>query len=102
MFIIRGVNIYPGQIDDVLSREDKVGSEYQVILKHRQGLDYMTIRVERDESADPSEDEAITARLEDKIREHLLVRAKAEVVDYGVLPRTERKSQRVFDERNKQ
>ena len=100
MFIIRGVNIYPGRIDHLLSEEDKVGSEYQVILTRRQGLDYMTIRVERGESTSPSEDGAIAARLEDAVRRHLLVRGKLELVDYGALPRTEGKSKRVFDERN--
>ena len=100
MFIIRGVNIYPGQIDDVLSREDKVGSEYQVILMRREGRDYMTIRVERAESVNPSEDASIAARLEDTLRGHIFVRCNVEVVDYGTLPRTERKSQRVLDERD--
>jgi len=100
MFIVRGVNIYPGQIDDILSREDKVGSEYQVILTRRDGQDYMTIRVERAESVGFSEDEAITARLEDTVRGHLFVRCSVELVDYGTLPRTERKSKRVFDERD--
>lgn len=100
MFIIRGVNIYPGQIDDLLSHENKVGSEYQVILRRASGRDYMTIRAERGESTDLSEDETITARLEDSIRRHLLVRGKVELVGYGTLPRTERKSRRVLDERN--
>ena len=100
MFIIRGVNIYPGHIDHLLSQEDKVGSEYQVILRRKDGHDYMTIRAERGEAADPSKDGTITARLEDNIRRSLLVRGKVELVDYGTLPRTERKSKRVFDERN--
>lgn len=100
MFIIRGVNIYPGQIDDLLSQEDKVGSEYQVILTRRHGKDHMTICVERGEPVRSSEDEAIAAGLEDAIRRHLLVRGHVKVVDYGTLPRTERKSKRVFDERN--
>ncbi len=100
MFIIRGVNIYPGQIDDLLSEEARVGSEYQVILRRREGQDHMTIRVERGEGANTFEDEAIAAKLEDAIRRHLLVRGRVELVDYGTLPRTERKSKRVLDERN--
>jgi phenylacetate-CoA ligase len=99
MFIIRGVNIYPGQIDALLSEEPRMGSEYQVILRRASGKDHMTIRVERGESTDASEDEAITATLEDAIRRHLLVRGKVELVEYGTLPRTERKSKRLFDER---
>ncbi|MBW1859404.1 MAG: phenylacetate--CoA ligase [Deltaproteobacteria bacterium] len=99
MFIIRGVNIYPGQIDHLLSQDDKIGSEYQVFLTRGDGQDHMTIHVERGESADPDEDSAVTARLGDAMQLHLLVRAQVKVVDHGNLPRTERKSKRVFDER---
>ena len=48
MFIFRAVNIYPGQIDHVLSHIPSVGSEYQVHLYHREdGRDVMLIKVER-------------------------------------------------------
>ena len=100
MFIIRGVNVYPGQIDALLSQETRVGSEYQVLLTRASGRDYMAIRVERGELTDSSEDEAIAADLQDKMRRRILVRGAVELVDYGSLPRTERKSKRVFDERN--
>jgi len=100
MFIIRGVNIYPGQIDRLLSEEGKIGSEYQVVLRRADGRDHLLIRVERAEAGTPSEDAAVAARLEDAMRRHLLVRGRIELVDYGTLPRTERKSRRVFDERD--
>jgi phenylacetate-CoA ligase len=99
MFIIRGVNIYPGQIDDLLSQDDRIGSEYQVFLTRGDGQDHATIHVERSSSTDSSEDASITSELEEAIRTHLLVRAHVKIVDHGTLPRTERKSQRVFDER---
>ncbi|MBW2109061.1 MAG: phenylacetate--CoA ligase [Deltaproteobacteria bacterium] len=99
MFIIRGVNVYPGQIDALLSQDTRVGSEYQVLLSRRDGRDYMTIKVERPGVSDPSHDQAVAADLEDRIRRRLLVRAKVVLVDHGSLPRTERKSKRVFDER---
>jgi phenylacetate-CoA ligase len=59
----------------------------------------MTIRVERGEMTDVTEDKPVQARLEDAVRRHLLVRGTVEVIDYGTLPRTERKSKRVYDER---
>jgi len=47
MFIFRAVNIYPGQIDHILSSMEGVGSEYQIHLERREdGKDYMTIKVE--------------------------------------------------------
>ncbi|MBM4306101.1 MAG: phenylacetate--CoA ligase, partial [Deltaproteobacteria bacterium] len=48
MFIIRAVNIYPGQIDYILSNTKGVGSEYQIHLTRKEdGKDYMTVKVER-------------------------------------------------------
>lgn len=100
MFIVRGVNIYPGQIDEFLSREPAVGSEYQIILERREDArEIMALRMERAPGADPSGDAALAARIEDVMRKHLLVRCTVQIVDYQSLPRTERKSQRVFDKR---
>ncbi len=100
MFIVRGVNVYPGQIDEYLSREKEVGSEYQVILERSEDArDLMTLRLERAAGADLSEDAGVAARIEDVLRKHLMVRCKVQIVDYQSLPRTERKSRRVFDKR---
>ena len=100
MFIVRGVNIYPGQIDDLLSQEPRMGSEFQVFLERSaDGKDYMSIKVERAEGADSKEDRALAAHLEYLISHKLLVSGKVEVVDFQSLPRTERKSRRVFDKR---
>ena len=100
MFIIRGVNIYPGQIDHVLSQDERIGSEYRVFLTREDGRDHLKIHVERGASIDPSQDSAIRAGLEEAIRRHLLVRGHVKIIDHGSLPRTERKSKRVFDERD--
>jgi len=100
MFILRGVNIYPGQIDHILSQVPQVGSEFQVFLERgSEGKDHMTIRVERGEGTDPKRDRALAAHLEHVISHQLLVSGKVEIVDFQSLPRTERKSKRVFDNR---
>ncbi len=103
MFIFRAVNIYPGQIDHILSYTEGVGSEYQVILYRKEdGKDYMTIRVERDPARSPGGDKELAARIRDRIKREILVSANVEIVDYGSLPRTERKSKRVFDNREQE
>jgi phenylacetate-CoA ligase len=100
MFIIRAVNIYPGQIDHILSNTKGVGSEYQIYLDRKEdGKDYMTIKVERAEGSDPAEDIALTNTIEETIKKQVLVSGKIEIVNYGTLPRSERKSKRVFDNR---
>jgi phenylacetate-CoA ligase len=100
MFIIRAVNIYPGQIDHILSNTKGVGSEYQIYLDRKEdGKDYMTIKVERTEGGNPAEDPALARAIEEEVKKQILVSGKIEVVNYGALPRSERKSKRVFDNR---
>lgn len=100
MFIFRAVNIYPGQIDHVLSHIPGVGSEYQVHLHHREdGRDEMVLKVERAAGRPAEQDAALKELIASEIRRHILVRCIVDVVDYGSLPRTDRKSKRVFDHR---
>jgi phenylacetate-CoA ligase len=100
MFIFRAVNIYPGQIDHILSGFTEVGSEFQVILdRGKDGKDYMTIKVERRKGGDPKGDALLAGRIEEAIKKQVLVTGKVEIVDYASLPRSERKSKRVFDNR---
>jgi len=99
MFIFRAVNIYPGQIESILSKTDGVSCEYNVRLTRADGKDQMTVLAERDPGADPATDAAIRRRISDSIKKEIMVTAEVEVVDYASLPRTERKSKRVYDER---
>lgn len=100
MFIFRGVNIYPGQIDHILSNTKGVGSEYQIHLNRKEdGKDYMAIMVERAEGCNPAEDSALANTIEEEIKKQILVSGKVEIVDYRTLPRSERKTKRVFDHR---
>lgn len=103
MFIFRAVNIYPGQINHVLSQIAGLGSEYQIHLFHREdGRDVMLVKVEQlyDDSPDAARRMADLVAAE--IRKQIMVRAQVEVLDYGTLPRTDRKSKRVFDHRNRE
>jgi phenylacetate-CoA ligase len=100
MFIIRAVNVYPGQIDSVLSNLDGIGSEYQVLLERgSDGKDSMKIRVERAEDADPLSDSTLAVTVKEELKKKLLVTPYIEVLPYGELPRSERKTKRVFDNR---
>ena len=99
MFIIRGVNIYPGQIDYILSHTPGVGSEYQIILERKaDGKDYMTVRVEREDGVE-ADDQELSSQIEQEIKKQVLVSGRVQLCGYGALPRTERKSRRVFDKR---
>ncbi|MBW2078191.1 MAG: phenylacetate--CoA ligase [Deltaproteobacteria bacterium] len=103
MFIIRGVNIYPSQVDTMLSNIPEAGSEYQIILDRKEdGKDYMSLKVERNKGQDPSRDGELKRNIEDEIKKQILVSGSVSIVDYGDLPRSDRKSKRVFDNREKQ
>ena len=100
MFIFRAVNIYPGQIDHILSKTNGIGSEYQIHLNRLEdGKDYMTVKVERVEGSSPSGDAHLIKTIEEEFKKQILVSGKTEIVDFGTLPRSERKSKRVFDNR---
>jgi phenylacetate-CoA ligase len=100
MIIFRAVNIYPGQIDHVLSGIRGIGSEYQIILDRKEdGKDYMTVKVERDQAGNHNNDPQVAKKIGEEVKKQILVSAAVEIVDHGSLPRSERKSKRVFDNR---
>lgn len=100
MFIFRAVNIYPGQIDHVLSQVPGVGSEYQIhLFRQEDGRDIMLVRVEMLGNDSPDTGKEIVEEITSEFRRQIMVRPQVELVEYGALPRTELKSRRVFDNR---
>lgn len=96
----RGVNIYPSGIDTILSAVPGLGSEYQIHLKRDDsGRDHMNLVVERAEGVDMLRVPELIQEVVHQVKKQLLVSVKVEVTEYGGLPRSERKSQRVFDNR---
>ncbi len=93
MFKVRGVQVYPAQIDRVLSGLEGLGSEYQVVLSRPEGRDRFLVRIEADQVLDLREHVA------EALRRQLGVRPEVELLPLGGLPRTERKTRRVLDER---
>jgi phenylacetate-CoA ligase len=100
-FIFRGVNIYPSSIDGIISAIDGLGSEYQIHLARdeERGRDSMKLIVERAQGTDDQRDETLKAALRHQVKKQSLVTPTVELVAYGELPRSERKSKRVFDSR---
>jgi len=100
MIIFRAVNIYPGQIDEVLSQIADASCEYQVHLERKDdGKDYMTIRLECCEDYDASRKPELVAAVQSEIKKKIMVSCDVEIVNYCSLPRSERKSKRFFDNR---
>ena len=96
MVKVKGVNIFPSQIDEFLHTVDGASSEYQVMIDHLNGKDIVTLFVEKDAVADSSElAERTAAGFKAKIGITVVVKPVA----LGELPRTEKKSRRIFDNR---
>ena len=96
----RGVNIYPSSIDTILSAVPGLGSEYQIHLtRGEDGRDNMRLVAERAEGVAAARSPELAHEAVHQIKRQLMVTVDLELVDYGALPRSERKSQRVFDSR---
>ena len=100
MIKFRAVNIYPSSLDALISTVPGLGSEYQIHLSRDESeRGIMRLVVERAEQAVSGADPDPGQTLQTMIKKKLLVSPTVEVVDYGSLPRSVRKSQRVFDTR---
>lgn len=97
MVKVRGVQVYPAQVDTVLSSVGDVGSEYQIRLTRDAGRDVFLLVVE---AALPEWPEDLPHRVAERVRTRVGVRPDVEIVPPGELPRSERKTRRVFDERD--
>ena len=96
MVKIHGVNVFPRQIEEILQEFPALSSEYQIRLSHLEGRDTMRIYVETDGTQDFLDmADAVAAEVKRRIGFTPLVK----VVELGVLPRSEKKTRRVFDER---
>ena len=97
----RGVNIYPSTIDTILSAIPGLGSEYQIHLTRdaQSGKDYMKLKIERGETVETGRTAELIHEIGYQFKKQLLVSVDVELMDYCLLPRTQRKSQRVFDSR---
>ncbi len=99
MIIFRGVNIYPGQVSDVLQEFPELGSEYHILLRREKGRDFMRLQVERAKGARAGVDERLAATLAQRLHAKVLISAEVEIVDPGALPRSFGKARRVTDSR---
>ena len=102
MLIIRGVNVFPSQIEDVMKTFPQVSSWYQIELTRQGALDAVTLKVEPEQGFDFDEISAITAvqkQIQDKLKSALSIGIKVKIVEPMSIPRSEGKAKRVIDNR---
>ena len=96
MVKIHGVNVFPRQIEEILQTFPALSSEYQIRLSHLEGRDTMRIYVETDGTQDFLDTADAVAH---EVKRRIGFTPLVKVVELGVLPRSEKKTRRVFDER---
>ena len=96
MVKIKGVNVFPRQIEEVLQEYPQLSSEYQIRISHLEGRDTMRIYVETDGTQDFLD---LAEDVAHEVKRRIGFTPLVKVVELGVLPRSEKKTRRVFDER---
>ena len=97
MMKIKGVNVFPSQIEEVIADCEGASSEYQIRISHLDGRDTMRIYVEATSGmVDFAE---LGKELTQKVKAKIGFTPIVKVVELGMLPRSEKKSKRVIDER---
>jgi phenylacetate-CoA ligase len=97
MLHVRGVNVFPGGVGNVLAHlTDRFSGEFQIIVDHPPPHQSLRIRVELIQGLLPEQARDLAQQAVHALRERLSFRAEVELVPYGALPRTEQKARRVL------
>ena len=96
MVKIKGVNLFPSQIEEILHTFPEVSSEYQIHISHLDGKDTMRLYVETNGHVDFL---ALAQRIAECVKSRIGFTPLVKVVEIGVLPRSEKKTKRVIDTR---
>ncbi|MFQ3354648.1 MAG: phenylacetate-CoA ligase [Paracoccaceae bacterium] len=99
MIILRGVNVFPTQIEEQILAIKGLAPHFQIELNRDNRLDAMTVHVEKSRNSDPDElSELLSARIKDVVG----ITAKVNLKDAGSVPRSEGKAVRILDNRSKE
>jgi phenylacetate-CoA ligase len=103
MLIIRGVNVFPSEIERVVLEQSELAPHYQIVLERDGALDSLTVRVELtpevQRSADDERERGVVGRLRTELSTALSISAKVELCAPASIPRSEGKAVRVVDQR---
>ncbi len=107
MLIVRGVNVFPTQIEEQILRDKRLSGNYQVLLTREGHLDNVEVRCEiqreLSHTLSPASIEAIGKELQHRIKTNVGISTRIAVMEFDTIPRTQTgKARRVIDERPKQ
>jgi len=98
MVKVKGVIIYPSSVEELLAKVERASSEYQIMIDHLSGRDILTLFFE---TAVQTEEEkrSVAREVRDLFKQKIGIMPHVKAVDIGELPRSEKKTTRVFDNR---
>jgi phenylacetate-CoA ligase len=102
MLIIRGVNVFPSQVEQVLLKTEGIEPHYQILVDRKDQLDYLEVQVEMNETFFSDEVKNIEKKekeLERELNSALLISAKVKLVEPKSIARSEGKAKRIIDKR---
>jgi phenylacetate-CoA ligase len=97
MIILRGVNLFPTQIEELVMGIETLTPHFVLELRHVARLDTLTVRIERHPQLSAEECEAAAAVLQHRIKMNIGTSVDVRVEEPGTLPRSEGKYKRVYD-----
>jgi len=100
MLIIRGVNVFPTQIEERVLAVSGLAPHYQIRVSRDGQLDVITVQVEKTPGAADADDATLAGELKKGIKDYIGVSAGIEVCEPGAVARSEGKAVRVIDERD--
>jgi phenylacetate-CoA ligase len=101
MIVLRGVNVFPTQIEEVLLRVPGLAPHFQLVLTARDHLDELTVQVEARAGLDAEQRAAAARALTAQVHDHVGVRVQVAVGDPDTIERSAGKMRRVVDQRNR-
>ncbi len=97
MIKVKGVNIFPSQIEELLGSIAGVSSEYRLTIEHLQGRDHCILSAEAESGADA---ERLRTEVQSLFKTKIGITVQTEITPLGTLPRSEKKTKRVIDNRD--
>ncbi|MGD2126805.1 MAG: hypothetical protein PVG99_12045, partial [Desulfobacteraceae bacterium] len=99
MFVVRGENVYPSAIEDVIRGIRGFGDEFRIIITREKSMDELIVQAEPNPEVDPALVPGLKAKLEAQLKARGL-RTNVQMLEPGTLQRTEFKARRVIDKRS--
>jgi phenylacetate-CoA ligase len=101
MIVLRGVNVFPTQIEELLLRVPGLSPHFQLLLTSRDNLDELTVQAEARPGLAADQRSAAARELADRVRDNMGLRVEVTVTDPDTVERSAGKMRRVVDQRNR-